>query len=299
MEAVYIIQLREFIGTNIFKIGRTSREGTKRSSEYPSNSHLRIHKGIIDSKNIERNLKKIFGKNFKHEKKYGSEYFSGKYEDMERLFLECCANESKTVTGTPCTSNVNTIPQRIDYVGKTHIFEIDTALHISNNFGLFEQLIYMFKKCIGFSEIQEDIFITMCYCNKELSLSFAQSVGIYDISFTNENVKFTYKDMIISSKIKDLKSDILNTLEYPIDVLKYDIIKILIDPCDMDIVNFITKDNFMECLKKLEQNIEYTYLYFLGEGYDKYVLYDWRNKLLWKIKNYHGIKNIIDLIKND
>ena len=90
MEYVYIIHTREFINSdqNIFKVGRTNQEHTKRLAQYPKGSILKIQKHVNDSKAIEKQLISHFCNIFKQRTDIGSEYFEcNDYNDIEREFL--------------------------------------------------------------------------------------------------------------------------------------------------------------------------------------------------------------------
>ena len=85
MGIIYLIKLREFIKTdeNIFKIGRSSREGMERIKEYPKDSILYslTHVGCNEIA-IENILIKNFKNNFIHRTDIGNEYFEGNYIEM-------------------------------------------------------------------------------------------------------------------------------------------------------------------------------------------------------------------------
>jgi hypothetical protein len=84
MEAVYIMHIREFINSNqdIYKIGRTSQERTKRADSYPKGSYLLYHTRVKDSCDIENQIMACFKETFIHRREFGSEYFEGDYEEM-------------------------------------------------------------------------------------------------------------------------------------------------------------------------------------------------------------------------
>lgn len=89
-EAVYIVRLREsvLLHEDVYKVGRTSQSFTKRSTNYPRGSILKIQKSVNDSKIVETVLLRAFSKNFISRPDRGREYFQGNYDMMEATFLD-------------------------------------------------------------------------------------------------------------------------------------------------------------------------------------------------------------------
>ena len=83
-EFIYLLQTRESLknNENIFKIGRTCRLELGRFNDYPNGSILHFHMPCINSTDIERELIKIFNKQFQNIHDYGKEYFEGNLLDM-------------------------------------------------------------------------------------------------------------------------------------------------------------------------------------------------------------------------
>ena len=81
---IYLLKLREFIRTNenIYKIGRTSQNGLKRINQYPKGSELILFRKCINCIQLELELIKNFKIKYKHQPKYGNEYFEGNEHSM-------------------------------------------------------------------------------------------------------------------------------------------------------------------------------------------------------------------------
>ena len=83
IDTIYLLQVREFIGTNIFKIGRTY-DINSRYKHYPKNSRLLFYSSCSDSVTIEKKIIYEFLKKYKQRKDIGTEYFEGDYTTMVR-----------------------------------------------------------------------------------------------------------------------------------------------------------------------------------------------------------------------
>jgi hypothetical protein len=81
---IYLLQEREFIKTNenIFKIGRSTQEHTKRFQQYPKGSRLILQIECINCKTTEKSILGIFRCKYKQRKDIGNEYFEGDYMQM-------------------------------------------------------------------------------------------------------------------------------------------------------------------------------------------------------------------------
>ena len=87
-EGIYLLQTRELImlKTNIHKLGR-SFNLYKRMSQYPKNSNINLLMECSDSIKCEKELLKIFKKEFIQSKEYGSEYFEGDKSKMKNIIF--------------------------------------------------------------------------------------------------------------------------------------------------------------------------------------------------------------------
>lgn len=73
---IYIIQTREFIGKDIYKIGRTVNP-VRRLTDYPKGS-IMIHLSIVQCpEEEEKRIIDLFKNKFTHRNDYGKEYFQG------------------------------------------------------------------------------------------------------------------------------------------------------------------------------------------------------------------------------
>jgi hypothetical protein len=84
---IYLLREREFINNNqdVYKIGRTHQELTKRFNKYPKGSQLILHIACLDSIKAEGELLKKFRAKFIQRTDIGSEYFEGSVEEMKDL----------------------------------------------------------------------------------------------------------------------------------------------------------------------------------------------------------------------
>ena len=78
IDTIYLLQEREFIGTNVFKIGRT-RNINQRMRNYPKNSLLLYFATCSDCVKVETKIKHMFIKKYTQRIDIGSEYFEGDY----------------------------------------------------------------------------------------------------------------------------------------------------------------------------------------------------------------------------
>lgn len=87
MGYVYLIQPEEYIGTNILKIGMSTKNNCERIYKGYGKSHkLILVRHTTDPISVEKNIKKIFNEKFILEKGY--EYFQGDVNDMEKTFFQ-------------------------------------------------------------------------------------------------------------------------------------------------------------------------------------------------------------------
>ncbi len=84
MSHIYLIREREFIRMNeqIYKLGKTTQQGLKRSKQYPKDSMIEIHLHVNDCHVAERELLAYFRLKFKSRTDIGAEYFEGDVQIM-------------------------------------------------------------------------------------------------------------------------------------------------------------------------------------------------------------------------
>lgn len=84
-EYIYILQRADFVttGQNIYKLGRTVQNCTKRIQNYPKGSILFLQINTRDSIIVEKNLLNLFEELYTKRKDYGLEYFQGDIENMK------------------------------------------------------------------------------------------------------------------------------------------------------------------------------------------------------------------------
>ena len=88
MGIIYLLKTREFVNSNIFKIGKSSKPGATRISEYPKGSVLYFLITVTDENTIERKIIDLFSTEFIHKKEYGNEYFEGEYNQIITSMLK-------------------------------------------------------------------------------------------------------------------------------------------------------------------------------------------------------------------
>jgi len=81
---IYIMHLREFLETNVYKIGRT-RELLARTTGYPKGSKILYACVVNDPLESENQIKNLFAKRFVQRTDYGSEYFEGDLSTMIQM----------------------------------------------------------------------------------------------------------------------------------------------------------------------------------------------------------------------
>ena len=99
MGIIYIIQLREFIGTDKYKIGRSDTGHLIRVNQYPKGSILLFLLTCNDSRKIEKKIIDDFKIKYKHLIEYGNEYFEGFYKKMIYDIIDI-SKESDTESDT-------------------------------------------------------------------------------------------------------------------------------------------------------------------------------------------------------
>ena len=81
IDTIYLLQVREFIGTHVFKIGRT-QDIHSRYKSYPKNSILLFYSSCSNAIKIEKKVIDQFVKKYKQRVDIGTEYFEGDYVKM-------------------------------------------------------------------------------------------------------------------------------------------------------------------------------------------------------------------------
>lgn len=83
MNYIYIIQIREHLNTNIYKIGKTKQDNLKRFKQYPKGSKFISQYDCFDCDIVERNIITMFKNKYVQRTEYGVEYFEGNLTDMK------------------------------------------------------------------------------------------------------------------------------------------------------------------------------------------------------------------------
>ena len=89
-EYCYINHERESIRMKeeIYKIGKTKQEGNKRLNQYPKNTIQKIKMQVSNCTECEKEIKRVFNKMFINRKDFGTEYYEGNYDEMQREFIK-------------------------------------------------------------------------------------------------------------------------------------------------------------------------------------------------------------------
>lgn len=90
---IYLLREREFVNTkeNIYKIGRSKQENTKRFLQYPKGSQLILQESCSDCLTLETALINEFKNHFIHRTDLGNEYFEGNISKMRHCIWEFVA----------------------------------------------------------------------------------------------------------------------------------------------------------------------------------------------------------------
>ena len=108
---IYLVKEREFIKTNenIYKIGRSKQENTKRFLQYPKGSELILQETCIDCIKTEKMIINEFKNHFIHRKDIGYEYFEGDYLKMRKIVWGYLLDESNQVENKNCNESLENI----------------------------------------------------------------------------------------------------------------------------------------------------------------------------------------------
>lgn len=88
--SIYLIQLREFINSNqnVYKVGKTKRESSKRLNQYPKGSKEIFTIACDDCDILENEILTLFREKYISRTDLGSEYVQG---DVESMINDICA----------------------------------------------------------------------------------------------------------------------------------------------------------------------------------------------------------------
>ena len=113
----YLLQEREFIKTkeNIFKVGKTKQENSKRFKQYPKDTILLLQTVCIDCDKTEKAILTAFKKIYKQRKDIGIEYFEGDHNQMLRDINEIIGGnvEDNSIMRPPF---IITDPEILDFI---------------------------------------------------------------------------------------------------------------------------------------------------------------------------------------
>lgn len=94
---IYLLREREFITLkeNVYTIGKTKQENTKRFNSYPKGSQISLLRECINCDSIEKQLIEIFKEKYEQCRDYGTEYFKGDHHDMIKIINDCIDSQIK------------------------------------------------------------------------------------------------------------------------------------------------------------------------------------------------------------
>ena len=119
-EYVYVLQEREFIKTkeNIFKVGKTKQENSKRFNQYPKDTILLLQTVCIDCDKTERSILSRFQSKYKQRKDIGVEYFEGDHNQMLRDINEIATGnvEDNSMKQFQRPPYIITDPEILDFI---------------------------------------------------------------------------------------------------------------------------------------------------------------------------------------
>jgi len=191
MNYIYIIQIRELLDTNIYKIGKTKQENLKRFNQYPKGSKLISQYDCFDCDIVEKNIIHMFKSKYVQRTEYGVEYFEGYIiqmkDDIYALTKENILQNTQNTQTTP--TNIDWVQDDILLGGQNQyikFIEEDTGGVVKTPMILY---LNKKKKCEKFTNT---LIHTLSYMNTWETL-----LGQY----YNINDK-TFIDMINASKIK-------------------------------------------------------------------------------------------------
>jgi hypothetical protein len=92
---IYLLQEREFLNTDIFKVGRTCQVDFRRFNSYPKDSKLVSYVTVKDSIKMEKIILDDFKRQFKLRSDVGREYFQGDSMLMIKNIMKVVEEEEK------------------------------------------------------------------------------------------------------------------------------------------------------------------------------------------------------------
>lgn len=192
---IYLVKEREFIKTNenIYKIGRSKQENTKRFLQYPKGSELIIQSRCIDCIKTEKILIDLFKKNFIHRRDIGNEYFEGNDIIMQSIIHNLLYDDLKHVNKKDST--IEKIIEITPTINPIIINKYEEFIKYNN----IHKIIIKNNKGDGYIKFNNELWenITHNLCDKNLfyyikhnqNKKYTDSHGnIIDIEYENDNI---------------------------------------------------------------------------------------------------------------
>jgi len=199
---IYLVKEREFIKTNenIYKIGRSKQENTKRFLQYPKGSELIIQARCIDCIKTEKIIIDLFKKKFIHRRDIGNEYFEGNNIIMQIIIHDLLLNDLNHVNKK----------ENISIENESHL---ETAIKMNKNkktivintyeefikYNNIHKIIIKNNKGDGYikfnNELWENIIHNLCdknlfyYIKHNQTNTYTDAHGnVIDIEYENDNI---------------------------------------------------------------------------------------------------------------
>lgn len=195
MGIIYLLKTREFINTNIFKIGRSGKDGTTRTNQYPKGSILYLLVTVNNDKIIEQMIINSFLINFIHKKDYGNEYFEGDYKKM----MEIIFKRINTFNDESLINNLDDIQQNIkNFINKALIKSDNTQIKLTDLFEYYDRSEINELKFLDFKFYIKtiDTIKSNCICNYKWNIEFINEIN----EQFNEEIKNFINESLIKSE---------------------------------------------------------------------------------------------------
>lgn len=128
MGIVYLIQPREYLGTDIYKIGYSKQQGiTRCTTGYGKNTRFMCIMSCIYPEKIEKIIKKVFPQKYKRH--VGKEYFIGDEISLMDDFYKLVTNYNKE-----CNNNSGYYSSQYQYKKEIEHDEINFNVELKNNY---------------------------------------------------------------------------------------------------------------------------------------------------------------------
>jgi hypothetical protein len=198
---IYLLQEREFLNTDIFKVGRTCQVDFRRFNSYPKDSKLVSYVTVNDSIKMEKIILDDFKRQFKLRSDVGREYFQGDSMLMIKNIMKVVEEEEREEIDSKdvqTDNNVNKLQCKLCYK------------RLANK----QNLKYHESKCDGSNPLQCQICMKM-FKSKNGKLQHKYYVKCKPVLVSHESAVNDFNQNTKSNNNKDreiinLKNEIIN-----------------------------------------------------------------------------------------